>query len=199
MKKYTRTAALGALAASALFLSACATPAPENSSAAPAAPGANESGEPGVSSPPSQSPGGAQTDVPEQLTFTASLLGSGEEFDASTLAGTDAILWFWAPWCPSCQAEAPLLVDALSQLPEGVTVYGVPGQSDTDSMQAFVDEYGVDGIEHIVDADGTIWANFLVATQPAWVLIDDDGSIRTIPGSLGTSGVVAAAQELVSN
>ncbi|MEM8902419.1 MAG: hypothetical protein AAGF02_01850 [Actinomycetota bacterium] len=32
-----------------------------------------------------------------QLDFTAPVVGGGE-LDASTLAGTDTIVWFWAPW-----------------------------------------------------------------------------------------------------
>jgi len=44
--------------------------------------------------------------VNETLRFDATTL-TGDAFDGTSLAGTDAILWFWASWCPTCQAEAP--------------------------------------------------------------------------------------------
>lgn len=67
--------------------------------------------------------------VNEKLQFTAATL-TGDAFDGTSLAGTDAILWFWASWCPTCQAEAPGVAEAAAQLPEGVAMYGVPGNSD---------------------------------------------------------------------
>ncbi|MDH2393959.1 redoxin family protein, partial [Streptomyces sp. HNM0663] len=30
----------------------------------------------------------------------------GKPFDAKTLAGKPAVLWFWAPWCPTCKGQA---------------------------------------------------------------------------------------------
>jgi hypothetical protein len=43
---------------------------------------------PGVSAP--------ATDTPDILQFTAPLIGGGT-FDASTVAGTPTVFWFWAP------------------------------------------------------------------------------------------------------
>ncbi|WP_062077214.1 redoxin family protein [Demequina globuliformis] len=136
-------------------------------------------------------------DVPEELQFTTVTL-DGEDFDGASLAGTDAILWAWASWCPTCQAEAPKVAAANEQLPEGVALYGLPGQADVASSQGFVDTYGVDGFDHIFDEDGSLWAGFGVAYQPAFVLINDDGSIETIGGSLDTDGIIAAAEELAA-
>src|SRR5262245_51367834 len=49
--------------------------------------------------------------VPEQLDFTAQTI-DGKQFSGASLAGKPAVLWFWAPWCPKCQAEAPTIADA---------------------------------------------------------------------------------------
>ncbi|MDT5327276.1 MAG: hypothetical protein QOF25_4428, partial [Mycobacterium sp.] len=38
--------------------------------------------------------------------FTGTTL-AGQPFDGSSLAGKPAVLWFWTPWCPFCNAEAP--------------------------------------------------------------------------------------------
>lgn len=138
-----------------------------------------------------------QVDVPEALQFTTQTL-DGEEFDGASLAGTDAILWAWASWCPTCQAEAPDVAAANEELPTGVTLYGLPGQADLASSQGFVDTYSLQGFDHIFDEDGSLWSGFGVAYQPAFVLINDDGTIETIAGSLDTAGIIDAAEELAA-
>ena len=83
--------------------------------------------------------------VNEKLQFTATTL-TGDAFDGTSLAGSDAILWFGASWCPTCQAEAPGVAQAVAQLPDGVTMYGVPGRSDQAGMEKFVGDYGLGDI-----------------------------------------------------
>jgi len=136
--------------------------------------------------------------VNEKLQFTAATL-TGDAFDGTSLAGTDAILWFWASWCPTCQAEAPGVAQAAAQLPDGVTMYGVPGLSDRSGMEKFVGDYGLGDIVQIVDADGSLWSNFGVPSQPAFALINDNGEITTIQGSLGFQGILDAANSLLEN
>jgi hypothetical protein len=41
------------------------------------------------------------------LNFTGTTL-SGGTFNGSSLQGKPAVLWFWTPWCPFCNAEAPI-------------------------------------------------------------------------------------------
>jgi thiol-disulfide isomerase/thioredoxin len=43
--------------------------------------------------------------VPAALAFSAPVVGGGQ-FDGASLAGKPAVLWFWASWCPRCQAKA---------------------------------------------------------------------------------------------
>jgi len=136
--------------------------------------------------------------VNETLKFNATTL-TGDAFDGTSLAGTDAILWFWASWCPTCQAEAPGVAQAAAQLPEGVTMYGVPGNSDQAGMEKFVDDYGLGDIVQIVDADGSLWSTFGVPSQPAFALINDNGEITTIQGSLGLNGILDAANSLLDS
>ena len=136
--------------------------------------------------------------VDDKLKFTVSTL-AGEAFDGTSLAGRDSILWFWASWCPTCQAEAPGVAEAAAGLPDGVTLYGVPGKSDQGGMDEFVDAYGLEDLTQIVDPDGGLWSAFGVASQPAFVLINDDGTITTIQGGLGNQGILDAAAELAAS
>lgn len=50
-------------------------------------------------------------------------------------------------------------------------------------MQGFVDEFGL-GFPQAVTEDGSLWANFGVAYQPAWVFVNDDGSSTLVPNPL---------------
>ena len=52
---------------------------------------------------------------------------SGTAFEGSSLEGEPAVLWFWAPWCPTCRAQS-VNVSALAQKYQGkVAVVGVGG------------------------------------------------------------------------
>ncbi len=42
----------------------------------------------------------------DRLNFTATTL-SGAPFNGAGLQGKPAVLWFWTPFCPFCNAEAP--------------------------------------------------------------------------------------------
>ena len=139
----------------------------------------------------------AEIEVPDQLQWSAPTV-SGGEFDGASLAGTDAILWIWASWCPVCQAEAPTVAAASAQLPEGVEIYGLPGRSDQAAAEAFVEFYELEGFDHIMDEEAVLWANFGVSYQPAFVLINDDGTIESVPGSLSEQGILDAAEQLAA-
>ncbi|WP_084099960.1 redoxin domain-containing protein [Demequina sp. NBRC 110051] len=203
--QHSRRAGIAALA---LMVSACATDAgSETDSATPAAtspseatpaaePTATGHADDAMDSSPSDS--AEPVEAPEALQFSATTLADGEPFEGASLAGTDAILWAWAAWCPTCQAEAPDVAEAIDQLPDGVTLYGLPGRDTVEASQGFVDTYALGDIDHIFDEDGALWAGFEVAYQPAFVLINDDGSIETVPGALDTGGIVAAAEELAA-
>lgn len=42
----------------------------------------------------------------DRLQFSGTTL-SGAPFNGASLQGKPAVLWFWAPFCPFCNAEAP--------------------------------------------------------------------------------------------
>ena len=75
---------------------------------------------------------------------------------------------------------------------------GVAGRDSIDAMADFVARHGLDGVPHLVDADGSLWARFEVVAQPAWVFVDDDGTARRVQGSLDEDGLRAELQALAS-
>lgn len=76
-------------------------------------------------------------------------------------------------------------MEVQSQFGEDVQIIGIPGLSDVDSMQRFVEDTGTDTIHHIPDVDGVLWDRFGVSEQRTYVLVSDDGStVTTGYGSL---------------
>ena len=109
----------------------------------------------------------------DRLQFTGTTL-AGASFNGASLQGKPAVLWFWTPWCPFCNAEAPGLSQVVAAHP-AVTFVGVAAHSDVGAMQNFVSKYNLN-FTNLNDADGSIWARYNVPWQPAWVFYRADGT-----------------------
>lgn len=109
----------------------------------------------------------------DRLQFTGTTL-SGAPFNGASLQGRPAVLWFWTPWCPFCNQEAPNVSKVAAANP-GVTFVGVAARSDVSAMQGFVSKYNL-GFTNLNDADGSIWARFNVPWQPAYLFVKRDGT-----------------------
>ncbi|CAJ1494004.1 redoxin domain-containing protein [[Mycobacterium] kokjensenii] len=117
-----------------------------------------------------------------QLDFTAQTL-DGRPFSGTSLHGRPAVLWFWAPFCPLCQKDAPM-VARLAETHPNVTFVGVGAQDRLEALRAFVTRYGVDGFTELADTDAAVWAKFGVTRQPAYAFISPDGRVEVVTGSL---------------
>ena len=51
-------------------------------------------------------------------------------------------------------------------------------------MRAFVDRHGLEDVTQIADLEDEIWPRYGVRYQPAWVLINQDGSTELVAGAL---------------
>ena len=109
----------------------------------------------------------------DRLLFNGTTL-SGAPFNGAGLQGKRAVLWFWTPWCPFCNAEAPGL-SQVAAANAGVTFVGVAAHSDVGAMQNFVSKYNLN-FTNVNDTDGSIWARYNVPWQPAWVFYNSDGT-----------------------
>lgn len=181
------------LAAALLLVSGCA--------------GTSTDGAPDAAAPADAADAAAQTDaagpdVAESadgdgpLHFTAQTL-DGDDFDAATaLGGQPTVLWFWAPWCTICRTEAPEVTAVAAELEGEVSFVGVAGRGEEAAMRDFVEETGTGGLEHVVDADGSIWTGFGVIAQPAYAFIDVDGQVEVFAGALPPDELRAMARAL---
>ncbi len=135
--------------------------------------------------------------IPEELRFTSKTL-DGTTFSGESLTGKAAVLWFWAPWCPNCQREAPG-VAATAKANEGsVTFLGVAAQDEISAMQRFVDEYDLGSFQHLADVDAKVWRHFEVTYQPAYAFVQADGSVEVVKGQLSEAELGAKVAGLTA-
>jgi thiol-disulfide isomerase/thioredoxin len=134
--------------------------------------------------------------IPAQLSFTAKTV-DGQDFSGQSLLGKPAVLWFWAPWCPVCQREAPMVGQVAAAHPD-VTFVGVAALDQPPAMRIFVDKYRVGGFPHLADTDGTVWAKFGVAQQPAYAFIRADGDVQVVRHSLSAPGLTEQVTALAN-
>ncbi|GAB1511469.1 redoxin domain-containing protein [Actinophytocola sp. KF-1] len=132
--------------------------------------------------------------VPEQLRFTAKTV-DGKDFSGESLAGKPAVLWFWAPWCPNCQAEAPTIAAAARSAGD-VAFVGVAAQDEVAAMRDFVRKYDLGSFPHIADTDAAVWRRFGVTYQPAYAFISADGTVETETSQLEADELLARVGEL---
>lgn len=134
-------------------------------------PGSGVAEAPDAISEPPEPPG----ELPERLRFRAKTI-EGETFEGRDLFGAPAVLWFWAPWCPTCQAEAPTIAEAARI--DGVRFLGVAALDEVPAMREFVDRYGLGTFAHLADTSGEVWRLFGVEYQPAYAFVTPAGEVE---------------------
>lgn len=134
--------------------------------------------------------------VPTQLDFVAKTV-TGEEFSGASLAGKAAVLWFWTPWCPTCQGEAPEVAKVARDNPD-VAFVGVSAQDEVPAMKEFVEKYGTGFFTNVADVDGAVWQRFGVTAQPAFAFVGRDGAIEVVRGPMPESDLAAQVDKLNS-
>jgi thiol-disulfide isomerase/thioredoxin len=139
----------------------------------------------GPASPDSSAPAQAGSDataVPDTLRFTGTTV-DGRSFDAATLAGRPTVLWFWAPWCPTCKAQGPETAKVAAEFEGRANVVGVAGLDKPQAMKDFVADTEVGAFPNLSDEDGDIWKKFEITEQSVYVILDKDGK-TVFTGSL---------------
>lgn len=179
-----------------LLLGACGDdPATTATSSTTSFPSDEPSTEP--SEEPSAEPadaGEGTAETPELLDFTATTVG-GQAFDGASLAGSPTVLWFWAPWCPTCRSQIPQVQDLAQTYGDRV---GVVGIGSLDSAEAIADFAGdADGVTHLEDVDGELWTRFGVAEQSSFVVLDAAGEIVFEAGYGGSDDLGAEVDALL--
>jgi thiol-disulfide isomerase/thioredoxin len=122
----------------------------------------------------------------------------GKDFSGQSLAGKPAVLWFWAPWCPTCQAEAPS-VRRIAYANPAVTFVGVAAEDQVPAMRDFISKYQLGFFTNLADVDASVGQRFGVTAQPAFAFVSAAGSVNVVKSHLADQdlakrvGTLAAA------
>jgi peroxiredoxin len=128
------------------------------------------------------------------LTFTTV---DGAQHRLSEFHGRSVMLWFFASWCPSCQAGTEALARAFPQLEQAgleivqLRLYqnlGYPGPSAAAFARAFARPAGAS--PHWLWGEASQEASYTFDPRgypDSYFLIDKDGIIRDINGGPGTA------------
>jgi thiol-disulfide isomerase/thioredoxin len=99
----------------------------------------------------------------------------GATFDGSALEGKPAVIWFWAPWCPTCWAQSSNVSALAEEYAGQVAVVAVGG---LDSGTAIEDAAGrIPHVTHLLDPQGEVWQHFRVTAQSTYTVIAADGEV----------------------
>lgn len=115
----------------------------------------------------------AEADV---LAFSGTTL-DGAAFNAGTLEGKPAILWFWAPWCATCASEAQSIADLADDYRGRLGILGIAGMGDNKAMHQFVADLDVGKVPNLDDQAGRLWQRFGITQQSTYVFVDRSGKV----------------------
>ncbi len=107
---------------------------------------------------------------------------SGDAYSKESLKGQPTLLMFWAPWCPVCRKELPVLGQFYkTEKPAKLKVISV-GFADT---RANVEDYVKSNPETFVfptayDVDNDVSGAFALTATPTYVLLDGAGTILLV-------------------
>jgi thiol-disulfide isomerase/thioredoxin len=132
--------------------------------------------------------------VPEKLAFTGTTV-SGDEFEGASLAGRPTLLWFWAPWCPTCRGQIPQVQGIATEHAGELNVIGVGSLDSAEAIEGFADD--VDGITHLEDTEGALWKRFGVTEQSSFVLLDSAGTVVFEAGYGGSEELGARVEDVL--
>ncbi len=71
------------------------------------------------------------------------------------------------------------------------------GLAETQAIQEFVDQYGLDFPQAVSD-DGTLWAQFGVFGTGQWYFLNSDGSAKAVPYDLMGDTLAAELDEMLA-
>lgn len=103
--------------------------------------------------------------------------GATAQLRTLAVAGKPTLLWFWAPHCTFCRAEAPALLEFAKTYGDQVQILGLGAQDNLDQAVDFLADTSTQKLEMVWDASGKSWLHYKVTNQPTVVVLDAQGKV----------------------
>lgn len=107
---------------------------------------------------------------------------AGEAYSKESLKGRPALLVFWAPWCPVCRTELPILGRFYrDEKPAQLQVISIGFADKRGNIEAYVKSHPETFVfPTAFDEDNWISQAFKVTATPTFVLLDSQGNIQLV-------------------
>jgi len=137
--------------------------------------GPSQEGEVTVQGAPRDTPLQAGESVPS---FTAPDLFGGT-VNWGDYAGSPAVLSVWAPWCPHCQVELPVLDQVMADYPDvgWVTIVTAVDAQPGPTPEEYMQDEGLSFPVAVDDDDGTLSSAFGIQGFPTLYFVNSDNTV----------------------
>ncbi len=104
-------------------------------------------------------------------------VSSGQTTNLEQLSkeGKPTLLWFWAPHCSICRAEAPKVLAFAAEHGDDIQIIGLGAQDSYAQAEGFLEDTGTQGLEMVWDKTGSSWVHYEVTNQPTVIVVGADG------------------------
>lgn len=138
----------------------------------------------------------------EPVSFTAPVLGDGDQLALSELRGEVVVLNVWGSWCSPCRQEAPDLVAAAEELEGEATFLGVNVRDNDAAALRFEERFGVT-YPSVVDRDGGVLLALRGAVAPnaipSTVVVDREGRVAArVSGRVDRATLVGLVEDVLA-
>ncbi len=110
--------------------------------------------------------------------------------------GKPTLAFFWAPFCPSCRSEAPILDELAVAQGDKLNIVGIGTRDDLAYAEEFRESTGVENFPLLWEETGDSWVNFGVVSQPYLILLQGGREIKRWPGGAPEDLILAEIGKL---
>lgn len=115
--------------------------------------------------------------------------------------GVPAVLVLWAPWCPDCREELPLLAQVVGGFPgvRLVSIVTAPGELPGPTPERFMESHGLTFPVALDATDGRLADAFGLQGYPTIYYVGSDGAVSQVTvGATPEAEVRSAVQAIVA-
>ena len=133
--------------------------------------------------------------------FSGPSLWGGDRVAWNGKPGTPTVIAVWAPWCPHCQKELPLMGAVSARYPNVrvLTVVSEMGKAPGPDPAAFLRSNGLSFATAVDDANSTLMKGLGVTGTPTVYYVGSDGRVASVTvGEISPTEMAARFQHIAA-